>query len=128
MAATSNLRANIQTQFKKKLGEVSQKVMQAEKMAESQIGEVVKKVESIRKVQTARVRELMAEARKLKSKELIEHVEAARKQIEEKAATGFASLLKKLNLPTNKELDKLNRKISALEKKLKDLDHELFGK
>jgi len=124
----ANLKANIQTQFKKKLGDVSQKVMQAEKLAETQIGEVVKKVEGIRKEQTARVRELMAEARKLKSKELVQHVEAAKKQIEEKAATSFASLLKKLNLPTNKELDKLNRKISALEKRLKDLDHELFGK
>jgi len=128
MATASSVKATIKDQFKKKLGDVSQKVMEAEKMAESQIGQVVKKVESIRKEQTTRVHKLMTEARKLKSKELVEHVEAAKKQIEEKAAAGFASLLKKLNLPTNKELDKLNRKISALEKRLKDLDHELFGK
>ena len=119
---------NLKSEFKKKLNDVSQRVIKAEKAAETQIHEVVKKVEAIRKEQSTRVRDLMAEARKLKSKELMKHVESAKKQLEQKATTGLEGLLKKLNLPTNKEIDKLNRKISALEKRLKDLDTELYGK
>lgn len=120
MSATENL--------KKKITEVSQKVLKAEKAAEEQIHEVLKKVDGVKKDQLKRVRDLMSEAKKLKSKELLKHVETARDQLETKASLGLEALLKKLNLPTNKEIDKLNRKIAALEKRLKDLDTELYGK
>lgn len=124
MSATAKLTSEV----KKKIGEVSEKVLKAEKQAEAQIGDVLKKVEKIRKEQAAHVKKLMADARRLKSKELMKHVESARTEIEGRAKTGFEGLLKKLNLPTNKEIDKLNRKIAALEKRLKDLDTELYGK
>jgi polyhydroxyalkanoate synthesis regulator phasin len=114
--------------LKKKITEVSQKVLKAEKAAEAQIHQVVQKVDVVRKEQLKKARELMDEAKKLKSKELMKHVDSARQQIEEKATLGIETVLKKLNLPTNKDIDRLTRKIAALEKRLKDLDNELYGK
>lgn len=121
MAATQS---NLSTRLKKQLDTVSGKIMSAEKMAEKQVKDVLSTTEKIRKEQLKNVQELMKEAKRLDSKALMRRAEKIKKEIETKASVGFAGILKTLNVPSSKELAALKRKVSTLEKKLKDLEKQ----
>lgn len=124
MANSTN---KIKEQLKKKIDEVSAKVLKAEKAAEKQVRSVLKKTDKLRKDQLKHVRAIVKDAKKVNSSTLMKKAESLKKKIESEATGGINSLLKTLKVPSQKEVDRLNKKISSLEKKLKDLDRDLFG-
>lgn len=125
MAGTSNLK--LKDQIKKQIDSVSAKLLSAEKVAEKQVRSVLKKTDKVRKDQLKNVRKLLKDAQKLNSGQLIKKAEELAKQVETEASGRYDYLLKRLRLPSQKEIDRLNKKVSALEKKLKSLDRDLFG-
>lgn len=114
-------------QIRSRLDGISAKILQAEKTAETQIRGVLKKTDKLRKDQLKTIRQLVKDAQKLNSSQLKQKAESLKKKVETQANGGLQSLLKKLNLPSQKEVDRLNAKVKSLEKKLKDLDRDLFG-
>lgn len=107
-------------QLKKRMDELSKRVVSIERNAEKQIRDVVKKTEKAKADQKKRVQALLQEARRMNSSTLQKRAERLRKDVEGVASDGLETLLKKLNLPTKKEYQRLNRKVTSLEKKLKE--------
>jgi|GEM_PF-4807231 len=112
-------RSQFSVRFKKQLDQVSTQIMKVEKNAQKQIQSVLKKTERMKSQQKKRLQVLIKDAKKMKAGQVISQAEKLKKEIESKANMGFEMLLKKLNMPSKKEVDALKRKVSSLDKKLK---------
>lgn len=109
---------SFQSNFKHQIESISSKVLDAEKAAEKQIRAVIKSTEHLRTKQLKNVQNLMKRARALRETEIAKRAEKVAKEIEGRAATGIEILMAKLNVPTRAEVDRLTKKINALQKRL----------
>lgn len=105
--------------IKKRLENLSITVIKAEKDAEKRIQKILKVTDQYRKDQMKKVHQLIAEAKKLKSSDLMKRADKMRSEVEKTANTGFKTLLKSLNIPSQAEVEKLKARINHLEKELK---------
>jgi len=112
----------IPTNLKKQLETIKTRVTNAEKVAEKQIRSALKTTEKFRDDQMKNVQNLIKKARTMKQAEFVEAAERLRSEIEERATAGFDLLIGKLNLPNKKEVDRLNKRISALQKRVEELE------
>lgn len=117
MAAQSNLKTKLNT----KINTISSKVGQAEKAAEKHIRNVLKSTEHYRAQQMKNVQQLLKQARGLRQTALIQKAEQVRKDVESVASAGLEMLLAKLQVPTRKEIDRLNKKVASLQKRIDDI-------
>jgi len=92
------------------------------KNAEKQIKTALKSTEKFRQQQLKNVQNLIKKARGLKQKQVVEGAERVRKEIEQKAGEGLDLLFAKLNLPSKKELERLNKRVSSLQKRLEEVE------
>jgi polyhydroxyalkanoate synthesis regulator phasin len=111
-----------QAEMKKKLETIVGKVKHAEKNAEKQVREAMKSAEKFRETQMKNVQSLIKQARSLKKEDIAARAEQVRKDLEKGASQGFELLLAKLNVPTRGEVDRLNKRISALQKKIDEFE------
>jgi polyhydroxyalkanoate synthesis regulator phasin len=105
--------------IKKRLENLSVTVIKAEKNAEKQIQKILQATDQYRKDQMKKVHELIAEAKKLKSSDLLKRAHQMRSEIEKTAQTGFKTLLKNLSIPSQADIEKLKARITHLEDQLK---------
>lgn len=112
----------IPANLKKQLETIRTKVTHAEKLAEKQIKTALKSTEKFRADQLKNVQNLIKTARGLKQAQLIEAAEKVRADIEERASAGLDLIMGKLNLPNKKEIERLNKRISALQKRVEELE------
>lgn len=105
--------------IKKRLENLSITVIKAEKDAEKRIQKILKVTDQYRKDQMKKVHQLISEAKKLKSSDLMKRADKMRSEVEKTANTGFKTLLKSLNIPSQAEVEKLKARINHLEKELK---------
>lgn len=110
-----------QSEMKKKLETIVSKVKEAEKTAEKSIRDAMKSSEKFRETQMKNVQSLIKQARSLKKEDIVSKAEQVRKDLEKGASQGFDLLLTKLNVPTRAEIDRLNKRISSLQKKVEEL-------
>ena len=111
-----------QAEMKKKLETIVGKVKHAEKNAEKQVREAMKSAEKFRETQMKNVHSLIKQARSLKKEDFAARAEQVRKDLEKGASQGFELLLAKLNVPTRGEVDRLNKRITALQKKIDEFE------
>ena len=104
--------------FKQLVDHLSNNVKNAEKAAEKQIRAVLKSTEHLRDKQLKNVQVLMKRAKALRATEIANRAERVAKEIEGRATTGLEILLAKLNVPTRSEIERLTKKINALQKRL----------
>jgi polyhydroxyalkanoate synthesis regulator phasin len=109
---------SFKSNFKHQIESISSRVLDAEKAAEKQIRAVLKSSEHLRDKQLKNVQMLMKRAKALRQTDIAKRAEKVAKEIEGRAATGLEILLSKLNVPSRAEVDRLNKKISALQKRL----------
>ncbi len=113
----------IPTELKKQLDAIKNRVTQAEKAAEKQIHAAIKGTEKFRTHQMKNVQNLIKKARANKqSQEFLAKAEQVRSELSETATAGLDMLLQKMNLPSKKEVDRLNKRISSLQKRLEELE------
>ncbi len=112
----------LRTNLKSQLGNLSNTVHQAEKAATKQIRQIMKSTERIRAKQLKHVHSLIKKAEMLRSSGLAKQAEKVKDEIESRATAGFEILMSKLNLPSKKEIERLTKKVSALQKKIEDLE------
>lgn len=105
--------------IKKRLENLSITVIKAEKDAEKRIQKILKVTDQYRKDQMKKVHQLIAEAKKLKSSDLMKRATKMRSEIEKTANTGLKTILKSLNIPSQTEIEKLKARINHLETELK---------
>lgn len=105
---------SLQSNLKKQIGAI--------KNAEKQIKTALKSTEKFRNQQLKNVQSLIKKARGLKHAQVVEGAERVRKEIEQKAGEGLELLLAKLNLPTKKEIERLNKRVSSLQKRLEEVE------
>ncbi len=108
--------------LKQQITSISQKVAKAEKIAEKQILQAVKSTETFRNQQMKNAHALLKKARALKQADLVKNAEKVKKDLEGRAVEGVSKIFAKLNLPSRKEIDRLNKKISTLQKRLDEVE------
>lgn len=113
-----SFKSNLKTQ----IDSISSKVMDAEKNAEKKIRAAIKSTESLREKQLKNVERLMKRAQALRETEIAKKAERVAKDLENRAATGFEILLSRMNVPTRSEVERLHKKISALQKRLDEYE------
>lgn len=111
---------SLKSNLKNQLDALSSKVKHAEKAAEKQIKAVLKSTEHLRDHQLKNVRSLVKKAQHLKESDLAKRAEKVAKEIEIRASTGLELMLAKLNIPTRAEIDRLNKKINSLQKRIEE--------
>jgi SMC interacting uncharacterized protein involved in chromosome segregation len=112
------IRANLKSQ----IDSLASRVTQAEKTAAKQVRNVLKSTEKFRGQQLKRVQLLLKKAEKLKATPLAKRAEEVRSQIESGASAGLQFLIAKLNVPSRAEVERLNKKISGLQKRIDELE------
>jgi len=110
------------TNLKTQLNSISSRVIKAEKKAEYQVKQALKSTEQFRKGQLKNIQKIVKQARRLKKKDLLKKAECVRAELETKASQGLGFLLKTLNVPTKKEIERLNKKVTSLQKRLDKLE------
>ncbi|MBN8555732.1 MAG: hypothetical protein J0L93_09835 [Deltaproteobacteria bacterium] len=110
----------MQPKLKAQLQSISQKVSKAEKLAGKQIRHALKSTQSFRTQQMKNIQDLVKHARTLKNTKLAKQADQMRKDFETKAVEGLDLLLTKIHIPTRKELERLSKKVAALQKQLDD--------
>lgn len=109
--------------LKTKLETIRNRVTAAEKVAEKQIRSALKSTEKFRSDQLKTVQGLLKKARSSKqSQHLISQAEKVRHEIEERATAGLDLVMAKLNLPSRKEVERLTKRISSLQKRLEEVE------
>jgi len=112
-----------QAEMKKKLEDIVGKMKNAEKTAEKKVREALKTSEKFRETQMKNVQSLIKQARSLKKEDLVSKAEQVRKDLEKGASEGFELLLTKLNIPTRAEIERLNKRMTSLQKKIDELQN-----
>lgn len=114
---------NLQSNLKKQLDSIKAKVVEVEKTAEKQVKSAFKNTEKFRAEQLKHVHALIKKAQNSKQgHHIVEAADRLKSDLEGKASAGFDLLLAKLNLPNKKEIDRLNKRISALQKRVEELE------
>lgn len=114
---------SLQSGIKKQLNTIVSTVTSAEKAAEKQIRTALKSTEKFRHEQLKNVQSLIKKARaNKKGQQFLAQAEKVRKDIETRATTGVDLLLAKLNLPSKKEIERLNKRVSSLQKRLEEVE------
>lgn len=108
--------------LKTQLEAISGKILQVEKSAEKQLKDIFEKTTKNRSEQLKKVQALIREAKQMDSGRLLSSAERLRKEIETKAEDGMENVFRKLRIGTHREVDSLKKKISLLEKRIKDLE------
>ncbi len=114
MAIRSNLKTQIDT--------LASRVNQAEKAAGKQVRQIIKSTEKFRNQQLKNVQVLMKKAEKLKATPLAKRAEQVKDQIETGASAGLHFVMGKLNLPSRAEVERLQKKITTLQKRIDELE------
>jgi len=110
-------------ELKKQLNTIVTTVSSAEKVAEKQIRTALKSTEKFRQQQLKTVQNLIKKARNhKKGQQLLAQAEKVKRDIESRATTGLDLLLAKLNLPTKKEVERLNKRMANLQKRLDQVE------
>lgn len=109
-------------QIKAQVNTLSQKVTQAEKVAGKQVRQILKSTEKFRGQQLKKLQQLVKKAEGLKSNELVVKANKVRHTIESGAALGFEMLLAKMDIPSKKEIERLNKKVATLQKRLDEVE------
>ena len=115
MTAAKNLTSSLKAQLEK----VSTRVVDLEKRAEKEIRSVLKKTDHTRRQQMKRVNELLSEAQKFGSSGVLCQAGKLQKDLEKMAGQRVQILMKKLQLPSQNEIDRLQSKIADLEARVK---------
>ncbi|TVQ77259.1 MAG: hypothetical protein EA369_09455 [Bradymonadales bacterium] len=105
-------------ELKVKFNQVSSKLVSLERQAERQIRSVVEKTDQARRQQMKRVNEVLKEAQKFRSISIVNQAGRLQKDLEKMAGQRIQILLKRLHLPSKHEIDRLQKKIDHLEKRL----------
>lgn len=113
---------SISQQVKKQLDSIKTKVVDAEKSAHKQIQSAIKNTEKFRAEQLKTVQGLIKKAQGMDQKHLIQKAESVRHEIEMRATAGFEILMAKLNVPSKKEIERLNKRVGALQKRIDELE------
>lgn len=106
-----------------RLKTITEKMSQAEKLAEKQLKNVYKTTEAFRARQIKSAQEIFKTAKKLREGNLAKQANRVRRDIESRAHDSLETMLEKLNLPTKKEMDRLRKQVSHLQKRLDDLEN-----
>lgn len=113
---------SLQTNLKSQMNSLSSKVTKAEKVAAKQIRQILKSTERIRGQQLKHIQSLIRKAEALKSTTLAKQARSVKSEVESRASAGLELLLAKLNVPSRKELERLTKKVTSLQKKIEDLE------
>lgn len=109
-------------QLREQVVALSQKVTKAEKIAEKQVKQILKSTERFRGQQLKKVQVLIKQAERLKSGPLVNKAKQVRSSLESSAALGIDYLMNRLDIPTKKEIERLNKKVAHLQKKIESLE------
>ncbi len=102
--------------LKTQLNGISKRVSAAEKTAEKQFKLLMKSTEQFREQQIKNVQKLIKNAKHLRQTALAKQAEGLKKDLEVGARAGFNLLLQKLDLTRRKDFERLQRRVSELEK------------
>jgi len=108
--------------IKTQLESISLRVVDLEKRAEHQIRQILQKTDRTRREQMKRVNELLKEAQKFKSSGVVRQATKLQKDLEKAAGQRVQVLMKKLHLPSQQEIEKLQDRINQLEVRLKSAE------
>ena len=113
---------NLANELKSQVEGLSKKVLSAEKNAAKQVRTILKGTEKFRSQQLKKLQQLAKRGQQLKSTDLGRKAQQVRDQIEAGAQLGWDFLLQKLDLPSKKDLERLTKKVSSLQKKIDELE------
>lgn len=116
MATRSNIRIQ--------LTHLAGKVSQAEKNATKQIKTILKGTERFRSEQLKNVKLIIKRAQRLRASPLTQRAEELKQRIETGASAGFQLLLTRLNVPSKNEVERLQKKLVGMQKRIEELEKQ----
>lgn len=108
--------------LKESLDQIHKQILGAERIAKEQVSVLLKKTDSLRKQQVKALKPLLERAKKLKDHQLAKQVDRLMKDVEAKASHGLDIALDRLDVSKKSEVEKLNKTIHQLQKRLEELE------